>query len=254
MEKLMLGFGAVIVIIVALFAINYFRKDSEGKKEAEEFLKGLEEHLYHTVLEIINSMDISAYKTFEEYEKAILEQVYDSCWKFVEKKMAEADNQNLLSVIAQKFITKENIEKLIDKIMVERDINDNMANVYGTYKIENTSEALIEEDKELQEKFSDDEEYYETFDPDKDSEVHEEPIPVERPSDEDLANLNPQKDEDSETYEDGDDSVEVVKDYILETKVKGGAIRYYLVNGETGKKKIISKTYINDNNLEIRKG
>ena len=248
MEKILIGIGLLVVILLVIFAIKYFSKDTKGKEEAEQFLKDLEDQLYNIILGIINNFDIADYKTLEEFEVTVLNTLYDGCWEFVEKKIKEADSKNLITVIAQKFLTKEYINKFIDYIMSDKGISEELVNIYGAYKIENTSEALIEEDKRLEEEFSNEELYQDNINVDTDLEPASE---LEQPTDEELAELNPPSD-DEEEYSDDDTSVEEVTDYIVSKKSSNGQERFYLVDGATGKKKQVSKIYVQESNLEIR--
>ena len=70
-------------------------------------------------------------------------------------------------------------------------------------------------------------------------------------TDEEKQNINPQKDED-ENYSSDDSSVEEVYDYILKKINKAGKAMYYLVNGETGKRKQISKQFVEESGLDIK--
>lgn len=248
LEKILLGIGVAIVVIAVMLAINYFRKDSKGKEEAEQFLKDLEEQLYLSILEIINKYDLSDFKTLEEFETLVLGDVYKDCWEFIRKKIDEADSKNLITAIAKKFLTKENIDKFIEQVLKDKELENTLIDVYGAYTIENISEELIEEDKQLEEEYSDQEKYYEEFDPDKDAKKSDRPIA--EPTEEQLAELNPQTDED-EVYAETDESVEEVADYIITKVSANGTKRFYLVNGETGKKKQVSKDYAMESNLEI---
>jgi hypothetical protein len=112
------------------------------------------------------------------------------------------------------------------------------------------SDEIVKEDEELQEEYSDDEKYFEEFDEDKDSEKLEQ-YEVCKPTEEELAQLNPQTDDDEE-YSDDDNSVEAIEDYIVSKTLANGGVRYYLVSAESGKKKQVSKDFALNSNLEIK--
>ena len=46
MDRLLIGIGAVVIIIAGLFAYRYFKNQKNGKEEAQRFLKELEEQMY----------------------------------------------------------------------------------------------------------------------------------------------------------------------------------------------------------------
>ncbi|MBR6289438.1 MAG: hypothetical protein IKR19_08885 [Acholeplasmatales bacterium] len=241
MDKLLLGIGIVVVIIVGIFAYRYFKNQKNGKEEAEQFLKELEEKMYLIIIECINSIDFHNFKNFEEYEKQVLAIVYQGCWDFVNQKISEAENKDLISVIAKKFLTQEFVEEFIDKILVDREVNDTLANVYGADAIQSMNDST--EDEELSEKFSDNSQYFvEESNP-------EDLPPVEEleHTKEEIEALNPPTDE----GDDLEEGVEEVKDRIIKITNKAGKVMYYLEDGMTGKRKQVSKQYAIESDLEI---
>ena len=196
--------------------------------------------MYLIVVECINTLDFHSFNNFEEYEKKVLAIVYDGCWSFIDAKIAEADNKDLLSALAKKFLTKEYIEEFIDKILVDREVNETLTNVYG-------SKAIAEMDNSVEEayteKFADPEEFYVEESTIEDLPPAEEVIPTP----EEVAELNPQTDE----GDDLEEGVEEVVDRIIKIKNRAGKIMYYLEDGNTSKRKQVSKQYAIDSGLEI---
>ena len=240
MDRLLIGIGVVIIIIAGLFAYRYFKNQKNGKEEAQQFLKELEEQMYLIIIECINSLDFHSFKNFEEYEKQVLAIVYQGCWDFVNKKIAEADNKDLLSTIAKKFLTQEYVEKFIEELLVTREVNETMVNMYG-------ADAILTMDNSEEEKFatefSDNEQYF------AEEATIEDLPPVEEVehTEEEIEALNPQTDE----GDDLEDAVEEVNDRIIKITNKAGKVMYYLEDGVSGKRKQVSKQYALESDLEI---
>lgn len=240
MDRLLIGIGAVVIIIAGLFAYRYFKNQKNGKEEAQQFLKELEEQMYLIIIECINSLDFHSFKNFEEYEKQVLAIVYQGCWDFVNKKIAEADNKDLLSTIAKKFLTQEYVEKFIEELLVTREVNETMINMYG-------ADAILTMDNSEEEKFatefSDNEQYF------AEEATIEDLPPVEEVehTEEEIEALNPQTDE----GDDLENAVEEVNDRIIKITNKAGKVMYYLEDGVSGKRKQVSKQYALESDLEI---
>ena len=242
MEKLLLGTGAVIVVIAGIFAYRYLKNQKNGKEEAEKFLKELEEQMYFIIVECVNTIDFHSFNNFEEYEKQVLAIVYQGCWNFVNEKIAEADNKDLLSVLAKKILTQEYVEAFIDKILTTREVKDTIMNMYG-------AEAILEMEKSN----PTEEQYTEQFSDPNDFYIDEATLDDLPPAEEvehtpeEEAELNPPTDEGDNLEE----AVEEVKDRIIKIKNRAGKIMYYLEDGTTGKRKQVSKQYAIDSGLEL---
>ena len=239
----------VIAIIAILVIIKFAKKGTDNRKEAEQFLKDIEDQAYNIIIELINNLDIAKYKSLDDYKDEAIKIIYDKCWDFVKTKLANDQANSLISAIAAKLITKENVEAIIAKIMDESNIELTLYNNYAAYNIENPNE-LSEEEKateELIESFKDQDQYVEDS-----SEMELPPAEETEIPEEELAKLNPPTDEDTEVYNEEDPTQEIVTDYILEKTNVKGQVRYYLVSGETGKKKQVSKSYVSESGLEVR--
>lgn len=247
-EQLLLGFGVVIVIIAGIFAFRSFSNRHRAKEEAKEFLASLEDHMYTIFIKIIKEINTDDFNTLEEYEKYTVEKIYDGLWEFIDKKIQESENKDLISVLARKFLTKENVEKYIREYLDRVNTKGNLENTYGVAAIEEKSEEMIEEDKELSKKYSDQSQFNEEVDKNSyEYEAAKEPEHTE----EEKASLNPQKDIDEEDYSDDDSSVELIKSYVEYRINRAGRPMYYLVD-EMGKKMQISKQRALDSGFEIR--
>lgn len=240
MDRLLVGIGAVVIIIAALFGFKYFKDQKNGKEEAKQFLKELEEQMYLIIIQCINSIDFHSFNNFEEYEKQVLAIVYQGCWDFVDKKMAEADNKDLLSAIAKKVLTQEYVERFIDEILVKREVNETMLNMYGADAIANMDNS---EEEKLTAEFSDNDQYF------TEEATIEDLPPVEEVehTEEEIEALNPQTDE----GDDLEDAVEEVTDRIIKITNRAGKVMYYLEDGVTGKRKQVSKQFALESDLEI---
>ena len=113
----------------------------------------------------------------------------------------------VLALLENKEFVEEFIRKLIDSECLQSIIH-----AKASILLEKSVEAKIaeteEEDKELQEEFSDQEKYIEEL-KDEDQTHGEE---IEVPSEEELSELNPQTDEPEELDPENDPSVEVIED------------------------------------------
>lgn len=199
------GILILALIIVAIFIRFKTNPSIYDKEMAEKFLQDLSNVFYDKIMEIINNINFLDYSSLEELEVDILKQIYDTIWEFVEKELKEAAEKDILTALALKVLDKNYIDKFIDKIVEESKVSEKLSTNWSLY-IERKNEVIEEEDKNLQEEFSNNEEYNADFD------VKDLP-PAEQsePTDEDLAGLNPPSEEDP-VYDDNDDSVEPIED------------------------------------------
>ena len=247
-DEVAIRFGIVILIIAVLLALKAFSRRQEAKKEAKEFLLSLEDHLYSIFIKIISEIDLTKFNNFKEYEEYALDKLYDGSWEFIEKKIESYDNKDLISALAKKFLTKEYIDKFVKEYIDKINTEENLRNNYGTNSIEEKSDEIVQEDKELADKYSNQEEYNEEVD----KETYEyELAKEEEHTQEEIDSLNPQQDIDEEEYSDGDDSVEEIKSYIELKTNKLGRNMYYLID-ENGKRQQISKANALASGLDIK--
>ena len=122
--------------------------------------------------------------------------------------------------------------------MEQNGITDKIANDFAAYSIEEGSDSIVEEDKKLEEEYSDKDQYIETSNDDELA-----PAEDKAPTEEEIAAINPQREEE-EDFNVEDDSMEIVTDKkeIITAKSKTGQDLYYEVDVD-GKKKRVSKEY-----------
>lgn len=158
MQILKIIIGIAIVLLIT--GLVYWRlRTRKNKEEAGEFLNKLAEDLYNAMIAYISNLDPSIFdKTLEEVETEVLKGLYDTLWNFVqtEAKTAEEDDQLAYAVLTA--LNRDLVDKFIDKLIDKFGIKDRIAALYEENKKE-VIEDLVEEDKDLQEKFSDESEY-----------------------------------------------------------------------------------------------
>ena len=232
--SLLIGCG-VIAIIIAILLVSIC-KHKKSNKIAKSFLEGLSDELLSSIIDVIKKVPAKEYKTYDEFELAILTNIYEDTWEYTKNKLeAELGAENITAKIV-KSIDQDKLIKFIDGLIEKENINTLIMNTYGSFKIENDDSE--KQDKELEEKYSDESQYVETLDtdslPSSEEEVHTE---------EEINNLNPQRDEE-EKFDIEDDSMEVVVDKpeIISKLDKNGNTLYYEVSSD-GKKKRVTKEY-----------
>ena len=208
-EKLLTLIGGLVLLVLIITAIVIRRSSDSyknGKESATSFLASLTNTFYNSIIEIINGIDLSSYSTLIEFETDVLSQIYDKMWDFVEGQIAEAAKTDILSAVALKILNKDFLTKFIDDLIEQNQILDKIMDRWNS-KIETTSESMVEEDKKLQETFSDSKQYNEESSYNDLPPVEETIIPEEE-----LSKLNPQTDEIQDYDPETDSSVEVVEE------------------------------------------
>ena len=208
-EKLLTLIGGLVLLVLIITAIVIRRSSDSyknGKESATSFLASLTNTFYNSIIEIINGIDLSSYSTLIEFETDVLSQIYDKMWDFVEGQIAEAAKTDILSAVALKILNKDFLTKFIDDLIEQNQILDKIMDRWNS-KIETTSESMVEEDKKLQETFSDSKQYNEESSYNDLPPVEETVIPEEE-----LSKLNPQTDEIQDYDPETDSSVEVVEE------------------------------------------
>lgn len=197
----------ILVLIIITIVIRYKGSPSTyDKEQAKDFLNKLSDVFYKKMMEIINNIDFFAYPSIEELEVSVLNDIYDTIWAFVEEELKDAAQKDILTALALKVINKEYVTKFVDQIISSKNINERLAENWKIFHIEKVSEEVEKEDEELQQKYSDPSLYNEDFDV-KDLE----PVQEVKPTEEELAQLNPQVDTDEVNYDDEDSSVEMIE-------------------------------------------
>ena len=226
-------FILAILIFITLFTIV---KSSGSKKKAKEFLMGLYDNLLNLMVDTIAGFDPKKYSSLEEFEATILYTIYDRCWDYVSHELESGFENNEINKAVFKRIDKDFLIQFIDKIIEEAGISDKIKNKFGCVAI--SSGEIEKADQEAAEHFADESQYVENSD-----DVELNPAEPIVPSEEELAALNPQKD-DEEEFNPEDESMEVLDDKpeIISVQDKRGRTLYYEVDS-SGKKKQVSKAY-----------
>ena len=226
-------FILAILIFITLFTIV---KSSGSKKKAKEFLMGLYDNLLNLMIDTIAGFDPKNYSSVEEFEATILYTIYDRCWDYVSHELESGFENNEIIKAVFKRIDKDFLIQFIDKIIEETGISDKIKNKFGCVAI--SSGEIEKADQEAAEHFADESQYVENSD-----DVELNPAEPIVPSEEELAALNPQKD-DEEEFNPEDESMEVLDDKpeIISVQDKRGRTLYYEVDS-SGKKKQVSKAY-----------
>ena len=230
--------GILIVAIGAgVSSLVIWKKSGNNKKLVIEFLEGLESELFDTILKTIKSIDPKEFDSLEEFETAILSNLYSSGWNYVieNARKAFADSPIIDKLLS--YLDQETVIKFIDKIVDKYNVNGTISNQYAAARLENSSN-IVEEDNKLAEEYSNPELYNEESN-------NEELPPAEEVvhTEEEIAAINPQTDKESEEFDKV--SMEIIdenKPSIIRTCDKNGNIIYYEVSAD-GKKKRVKREY-----------
>ena len=201
--------GAIIIlafILLAIFIQFKFKKSTESKNDALDFLNGLADTFYEKMLEIISNIDISKYSSLEEAEADIIAQVYDCIWNYVNETLK--NEKDIISISVLKIVDKDFVIKFINSLMEIKNISGRIENLWTTNQIETAKsvfEDSVKEDEEKQKQFSDSSKYNDTFD---ESDLN--PVSNTEIDKKELEKLNPPKDEEEDYNPETDESVEVI--------------------------------------------
>lgn len=211
----LIGLGVLLIIVIASVIISI--KKNGDKKEAKAFLEGLAEQIEEVILDTLSKLDIKDFTdptAIEKIEAEILKKIYDAAWKYVQTVVENNIDSNkdfFTKAILALLKNKEFVEEFIKELINGSDITNVIWSKSRTILIDANSvqvEEIEKEDQELQEEFSDEEKYIEEI-TDEDQ-THGESI--EFPTEEELAQLNPQVDEPEELDPENDPSVEAIDD------------------------------------------
>ena len=228
---------ALIILIIAIISMAVYMRRMKGKNVANDFILGLSDQMVTIALDMIAKFNPADYDTIEEYETFILSNIYTKLWEFVSSTAREEMEHGNLINIAFQYIDSDTLVKIIDTLFTEQGIFQRVEDRYAEYNLENKQEVPTETYSE--------EEYFE------DKEVSEEdlePAEEKQPTEEEIAALNPPKEEEDETFDVEDDSMELIEDEasefpkIIVQADKNGNNRYYEIYSD-GKKKQVKKEY-----------
>ena len=229
--------GLVVLLIFVFVIVMELRKSSD-KKAAIKFLQDLGDEILDVILKTISETSPKDFKSLEDFNNHLVEKIYNQVWDFITEK---ASSDNVIDKVTKAvftYVDGDTLVKFINDIMEQNGITDKIANDFAAYSIEEGSDSIVEEDKKLEEEYSDKDQYIETSNDD-------ELAPAEDKShtEEEIAAINPQREEE-EDFDAEDDSMEIVTDKkeIITAKSKTGQDLYYEVDVD-GKKKRVSKEY-----------
>ena len=229
--------GLVVLIIFVFVIVMELRKSSD-KKAAINFLQNLGDEILNVILRTISETSPKDFKSLEDFNNHLVEKIYNQVWDFITEK---ASSDNVIDKVTKAvftYVDGDTLVKFINDIMEQNGITDKIANDFAAYSIEEGRDSIVEEDKKLEEEYSDEDQYVETSNDDELA-----PAEDKAHTEEEIAAINPQREEE-EDFDAEDDSMEIVTDKkeIITTKSKTGQDLYYEVDVD-GKKKRVSKEY-----------
>jgi len=229
--------GGIIFLAILVFVIIFELRKSSNKKAVSEFLNGLGEEIYNVVIDTIRNADPSLFKDVEAFEAAIISNIYDNVWDYVEKVAIDSLEVDTITKAVFKCIDKKTIVKFIDAILENKEGYTRIRDAYGAYQLETSN--VESEDAKLVEEYADQSQYVE----ESKNEDLEAATEVE-PTAEELAVLNPPKEEEDDKFNVEDDTMELITDKpeIITSYDKNGNALYYEVDAN-GKKTRVSKAY-----------
>ena len=120
-QTLSILIGLVILIVVGgvIYLAFSQSKNKETVAKADEFLKGLSEKLIDLAIQTAETFDPSKYTDFLDFEKDVLNSIYDVSWDYIQTYIATySDEQgNRLAAAIIKMIDKDLLlEDLLDDI------------------------------------------------------------------------------------------------------------------------------------------
>ena len=231
--------GGIIVLAIIIGVVTLvIKKKNNNTQAAIEFLEGLGDELLVIIVKTLKEIDPATIDSIEEFEVIVLNSIYDKTWDYVENQInTKLDDDSLMKTIMS-IVDKEYVIKFIDQLCERTGITDSIQGEYAAYRLsvnkpEEQEAAMIKE-------YSDDEKYHEEAS-DEDLAPAVEPVH----SEEEIAALNPQRDEE-ESYDVEDDSMEMIPEAeeigkVMVNKDKLGRWLFFEVDAE-GKKTRLSKT------------
>lgn len=232
MDYGIIGGIIILAIIIAVFVVE-LKKRSQNKEAANEFLGKLADNVLDIILSNINEAKPGEYTSIEEFETALLSDIYTKTWKFVSAEVEKSEDVDTITKTFLKYIDENTVANFINSLIDKNGITDTISDIWED-EVNRKSE---EEDKALVEEYSDEEKYIESS--------NDDDLVAAKTEESTTSNeeINPARDED-EDYNVEDDSMELIthEKEIISTTSKTGQTLYYEVD-EDGKKKRVSKEY-----------
>lgn len=227
--------GGCLVLIILIIAVVVALKKTTDKKNVDKFINDLGDRILSIVLETINDVDPANFNNFNEFNSVVITNVYNAVWDFVSYTAEEELAEDAITKTVFKLIDKEKVVEFLNALFDSQNINQTIQDNYGRYTIQKMIED--DEDSELQEEYSDQSLYVENASDFELPLAEEKEIPPEE-----LAKIIPPVEEEDETLDLEDDSVELIVDKteIIKTTDKNGKELYYEVD-KNGKKSRIPK-------------
>ena len=236
--------GGVILVLIAA-AVVFFTLRKKNSKAAMEFIEGLSNAILEIILTTIAEAvpDKDQHQTLADFEAALIQNIYNTVWDYVAKKAEESQDIDAITKTVFKLIKKEQVVAFIDKLFEDNNIFTKMEDQYAVRANEISAKAE-EEDATLEKEYSNQEDYVEVS-----KEEDLEPAREEEHTPEEIAALNPERDEEEE-FDMEDVSQEIIveagKKEIITTLDKNGNTLYYEISPD-GKKTRVSKAYAEEN-------
>ena len=229
---------SLILLIILIFVIAIELNKSSGKKAALGFLQDLGDEILKVILTTIDSVPADNFPTLDDFTNYLIEAIYNNVWDLVSEKANSDDTVDKLTKAIFKYIDHDTLTAFIDKIIINNNLNKNISDKYAAFAI-SKSYSVVEEDEKLEVEYSDAEQYFETTN---DEDLA--PVEDEVHTEEEIASINPAREDEEEKFDVEDDSMEIITDKkeIITAKSKTGQDLYYEVD-ENGKKKRVSKEY-----------
>lgn len=245
-KELTIGIIAGVLLLLIAAAAIFFVMRKKDQKKAMEFLEGLGNNIltiiFQTIAEFKPSEDPQY--TLADFEAELIHNIYDKTWDYVKEEADKNIEVDLITKTIFKYIDKDVVVKFIDEILIKNNIQTAIIETYNSERGAAIEEKAVEEDKDLEKEYSDTAQYNESVDEDNDLAPAEEEVHTE----EEVAAINPPKDEEDDVYDPEDDTQELLPEedneapvIITKTDKNGNTLYYEVLPG--GTKKRVSKTY-----------
>lgn len=206
-EYLTITLTLIIVIGLSTFLYFYYKHHKQGEDEANKFLDGLTDTIFTKLLDIIKSFNYDDYDDLVGIEVKIIGEMVDCAKEYIKEELSKS--HDMISILAQKILTDEFIEKFVNKIIDTINLPETIELQLGD-KFEKFNKEIVEEDKKLTEEYSDSKIYF------KDEKDISEAKDLSIPNLEELIATNDveiiQPREDEEEFNSEDSSMEIIPD------------------------------------------
>ncbi len=245
-KELTIGILAGVLLLLIIAGAIFFTMRSKDKKKAMEFLEGLGNNIltiiFQTIAECKPSQDPDY--TLADFEAELIHNIYDRTWDYVKEEVEKSADADAITKAIFKYLDKDSVVKFIDEVILKNNVQAGIMETYNTERGSIIEEKAAEEDKDLEKEYSDTAQYNESVDEDNDLAPAEEEVHTE----EEVAAINPPKDEEDDVYDPEDDTQELLPEeddeapvIITKTDKNGNTLYYEVLPG--GTKKRVSKTY-----------